>query len=167
MARARQTALVFAALIVIPAISVRAQVSLEVQLHGAPLVGSLHSQLSTAGGYRFESLSSSIFANDAETGERIYTITHPDRGYLTLSGILMRLRSPSFNLRNRIQREVERFNNAAAVGTMYFDEAKGEVTIEHHLNPNRCSIPAMAAVAERFGQVVRTERERLSRIELM
>lgn len=167
MARASRTVLVSAALLLISAIHVRAQVALEVHLHGAPLIGSLYGELLTLGGHRFENLSTAINVSDVETGERIYTIAHPDRGFLVLHGTLMRPTAASASLRNRIRLEVDRFNDSAPVGTMYYDESRGEVTIAHHLNPDKCSIPLLAAVSDRFGSMVRSQRARLSMLEPM
>jgi hypothetical protein len=167
MARATRTALVIIVLCIACAGSARAQVSVEVQLHGAPLISSLFTQLSPSGDYRFENLSRAILALDARTGEHIYTISHPDRDCLTFNASLLRLQSPSMMMRGRLHMEIDRFNRSASVGTIYFDERSGEVSLRHNVDPGQVGIRAIAEVARRFGHVVAIERRNLAGLTSM
>jgi hypothetical protein len=161
MARATRTAAIITALFIVSALTATAQVSVEVQLHGVPLIGMLHTQLATIDGYTFRNDTRKIMALDRVTGEEVYTITHPDHSCLTFTGAILRLQAPTVVQRERLRREIDRFNGSAAVGTMYYNERTGDVELRHHLDPGQTGIGAMIDIARRFGDQVKAERANL------
>ena len=165
MARATRAALIIAALVIVPRFSASAQISVEVQLHGAPLISSLFTALPQDGACRFENLSRAILALDGGTGEHIYTISHPDRDCLRFHALLLRLQAPSVMLRNRLYMEIDRFNRSASVGTIYFDEPTGQLSLQHNVDPGHVGVRAMVDVARRFGDAVFAERRNFAGLE--
>ena len=110
----------------------------------------------SSNGYTVEAGSNSMLMKDA-SGHVIFTVSQVNPQTVTLSSVVARMRKLSTEERARLQQKIAYFNYSSAVGTLWFDNTTGEVTMEHHLNPRFVSPATMAKIAANFGDMVRSE----------
>jgi hypothetical protein len=82
---------------------------------------------------------------------------------LALSAIVTKVRRVTPGSVLATYRRVSDFNSSSSVGTLYFDESSGLVTMKHNLNPSMVGRPSMAAVVTRFAEELREQRSTFNR----
>jgi hypothetical protein len=109
-------------------------------------------------GYTVESGSNSMLMKDA-SGNIIFSVSQVNPQTVTLTSVVARTRKLTSEQESMLQRKIAHFNISSSVGTLWLDNATGEVTMEHHLNPRFVSPATMAKIAANFGDLVRTEEQ--------
>ena len=82
---------------------------------------------------------------------------------VALSAIVTKVRRVTPGSVLTTYRRVSDFNSSSAVGTLYFDESSGLVTMRHNLNPSMVARPSMASVVTRFAEELREQRAAFDR----
>lgn len=112
----------------------------------------------SSNGYTVEAGSNSMRMKDA-SGHLVFTVSQVNPQTVTLTSVVARMRKLNAEERNRLQQQIAFFNFSSSVGTLWFDNSTGEVTMEHHLNPRFVSPASIAKIAASFGDMVRTEEQ--------
>jgi hypothetical protein len=112
----------------------------------------------SSNGYTVEAGANSMLMKDA-SGNLVFTVSQVNPQTVTLSSVVARLRKLTAEERTLLQQKIAFFNFSSSVGTLWFNNATGEVTMEHHLNPRYVSPATMAKIAASFGDMVRTEEQ--------
>jgi len=126
------------------------------QLTGPSVLNSIGDNCSRYG-YSVESGSNTVVMKDASTGTMVFTVSQVNSQTITLRGVVASMRNLTPEQRTQLQRRIALFNYSSHVGTLWLDNATGEVTMEHHLNPRHLSPSTMATIATSFGDVARAE----------
>src|SRR4051812_44759572 len=127
------------------------------QLTGPSALNAIRDDFSN-NGYTVEAGSNSVLMKDA-SGNTIFTVSQVNPQTITLSSVIAHLHQLSAEQRTQLQRRIAFFNYSSSVGTLWYNTATGEVTMEHHLNPRFVSPATMVKVAASFGDMVRTEEQ--------
>lgn len=127
------------------------------QLTGPSVLNTIGDNFSR-NGYTVESGSNIVVMKDA-SGAMVFTVSQVNQQTITLKGVVASMRNLTPEQRTQLQRKIALFNYSSHVGTLWLDNATGDVTMEHHLNPRHLSPSTMATIAASFGDVARTEGE--------
>jgi len=129
------------------------------QLTGPSALSAIRDDFSS-NGYTVEQGSNTVMMKDA-AGNIVFTVYQVNSQTVTLTSVVAHLKKLSAEQRAKLQRRIAYFNYSSPVGTLWFDNATGDVTMEHHLNPRYVSPATMVTVAASFGDMVRTQERYL------
>lgn len=82
---------------------------------------------------------------------------------ITLSAIVTKIRSVNAASKLMTYSRIADHNFSSAVGTLYFDESSGLVTMRHYVNPALTERPLMGSVVTRFTEELREQRASFNR----
>lgn len=122
------------------------------------IYGSLNRVLgkSTAG-YRAEMRNDHIVLLDGASGTELGTIRTVGADQMTLSGIVGNVGPVAGEAKSRVQQQIDEFNESSSVGTLRLQEATGDLTLEHKIDPRRSSADEIAKVAVTFSDKARQQ----------
>ncbi len=128
------------------------------QLTGPSVLSFIGDSFARQSGYSIVSGTNTVLVKDVESGRTLFVVKDVNQQTITLSSVVASLRQLSPESRDRMLKQISQYNFSSAVGTLWYDNATGEVTMEHHLNPRLVSSANIVSVANRFGDAVRAEK---------
>ena len=117
---------------------------------------------SSASGNRAEMRADHIVLLDGASGSELGTIRTVGADQMSLSGTVGNVGPVSGEAKNRVQQQINEFNESSSVGTLKLQEATGDVTLEHKIDPRRSSADEIAKVAVTFSEKVRQQTARFA-----
>lgn len=132
------------------------------QLTGASVLHAISENFQHLDGYAVVTGPNSVKLNESATGRTVFEVREDNAQTITLSSVVMNARSLSGDRRERMLKSIAMFNFSSPVGTLWMEDATGDVTLVHHLNPRFVSPSNIVSVAMMFGDMVRTEKRALA-----
>lgn len=102
-----------------------------------------------------------LLGSSVETGGVM--IDYTSSRQITLLAIVTKVRSVNAESKLATYSRLFEHNVSSPVGTLYFDEQSGLVTMRHYLNPSVTDRPAMGSVVTRFAEELREQRASFNR----
>ena len=102
-----------------------------------------------------------LLGSSMETGGVM--IDYTSSRQITLLAIVSRVRSVNAESKLATYSKVADHNFSSPVGTLYFDESSGLVTMRHYMNPSVVDRPAMGSVVTKFAEELREQRASFNR----
>ncbi len=127
------------------------------------LYGSLDQALGKSNaGHRAEMRADHIVLLDGASGSELGTIRAVGSDQMSISGIVANVGNVSGEAKARVQQQIDEFNLTSSVGTLKLQEATGDITLEHNVDPRRSNADQIAGVAVSFGDKARQQSSRFA-----
>ncbi|MBS1912992.1 MAG: hypothetical protein JST22_13480 [Bacteroidetes bacterium] len=128
------------------------------QSTGASLLHEIGDNMTSHPEYTAVVGTNTVLIKDVTTGATLFVVKETNAQTITLSSVVATVHSLTPDSRARLLRRISQFNFSSPVGTLWYDNASGNVTMEHHLNPRMVSQSGIMNVAVRFGDAVRAQQ---------
>lgn len=128
------------------------------QSTGASVLHEIGESMTTHPEYSAVMGTNTVLIKDVVTGNTLFVVKEMNAQTITLSSVVATLHSMTPDRKAQLMRRISQFNFSSAVGTLWYDNASGTVTMEHNLNPKMVSQNGMSNVAVRFGDAVRAQQ---------
>lgn len=127
------------------------------QSTGESVLSAIGDRLDSERQFKIEHRADGMHLIDLTSGKEIAVVRESTPQSVVISGVVASINTLPADVRRELGERIALFNFSSRVGTLSLDEATGELTMAHALNPRAVPVPAMARVASIFGDVVRQE----------
>lgn len=133
--------------------------SMSAQTTGPTVLDHIRDDFSHRSEYRVRQDRERVVISDAVSGEELFSVVSISSNTISIQGNVVRGMAST-----RIVKagdHIAHFNCSAPVGTLIVDN-RGDITMQHYVNPELVPTAAIINLAQRFGDAVRTESRSLA-----